>query len=72
MKSLSHKDLTVKSGAENSKGIDFSRLTAFCNYGDAFGVRQLADNLAMVVSLEGANPSGKGLVSHPYPNPEVD
>ena len=37
-----------------------------------FGVRKLADNLAMVVSQEGANPSGKGLVSHPYPNPEVD
>ena len=37
-----------------------------------FGVRKLADNLAMVISLEGANPSGKGLVSHPYPNPEVD
>lgn len=38
----------------------------------AFGVRKLADNLAMVIGLEGANPSGKGLVSHPYPNPEVD
>jgi len=35
-------------------------------------VRKLADNLALVIGLEGANPSGKGLVNHPYPNPEVD
>jgi hypothetical protein len=60
----------AKQASPNQGGSKLEQATAL--QGRRFGVRKLADNLAMVVSQEGANPSGKGLVSHPYPNPEVD